>query len=272
MRSLTSPTARTILLFPEFPISRSRNYREANNNRIASGGIGTFGNLIVKDFGYDRFQTILFNIPFGVIQVVAILSTGWLATKFQRKGLTIACVSVLPAVGAILMLTVPRHQKGVLLFGYYLVSCLAAVTPLVYTWQAQNTAGDTKKKTTSAMVFIGMCTGNIIGPLLYSPNDAPLYRPGLISNLIMFVLVGVLGLLIPLYLMYLNRRHAKRREELGKNTSIVDESMMRSKEAEASKAVEAEEEQQQTEGRSLEEDNGLRDMTDLKNEDFIYVY
>lgn len=41
---------------------------------------------------------------------------------------------------------------------------------------------------------MGMCTGNIIGPLLYNTKDAPLYRPGLISNLIMFVLVGVLGM------------------------------------------------------------------------------
>ena len=201
------------------------------------------------------------------------MGTGWAATKFQRKGLTIACISVLPTIGAILMLTVPRHQKGVLLFGYYLVSCLAAVTPLVYTWQAQNTAGDTKKKTTSAMVFIGMCTGNIIGPLLYSPDDAPLYRPGLIADLAMFVLVSILGLLIPLYLKYLNGVHAKRREEVGKNSTIVDESMMRSDAAEASKAVEMEEEQQQQlHNRSLEDDNGLHDMTDLKNEDFIYVY
>jgi hypothetical protein len=32
---------------------------------------------------------------------------------------------VLPIIGTILMLTVPRsdHNKGVLLFGYYLVSC-----------------------------------------------------------------------------------------------------------------------------------------------------
>lgn len=200
------------------------------------------------------------------------MSTGWFATRFQRKGLTIACISVLPTIGTILMLTVPRDQKGVLLFGYYLVSCLAAVTPLVYTWQAQNTAGDTKKKTTSAMVFIGMCAGNIIGPLLYSPDDKPLYRPGLISNLVMFILVGILGLLIPLYLMYLNRKHAKRREELGKNSAIVDESMMRGNAAEASKAVDAEEEQHNAHGRSLEEDNGLHDMTDLQNEDFVYVY
>ena len=43
------------------------------------------------------------------------------------------------------------------------------------------------------LVFIGMCTGNVIGPLLYSTDDAPLYRPGLIANLIMFVLVGVIS-------------------------------------------------------------------------------
>jgi hypothetical protein len=43
------------------------------------------------------------------------------------------------------------------------------------------------------MVFIGMCTGNIIGPLLYSTDDAPLYRKGLIADLIMFATVGVVS-------------------------------------------------------------------------------
>lgn len=139
------------------------------------------------------------------------MGSGWVATRTQRKGLVIAGIAVFPAVGTILMLTVPRQHKGVLLLGYYMVwlfvswnnasvtnhcyqvSCLAAITPLIYTWQAQNTAGDTKKKTTSAVVFIGMCTGNIIGPLLYSVDDAPVYRPGLISNLVMFILVAIMG-------------------------------------------------------------------------------
>jgi MFS family permease len=166
------------------------------SGRIASGGISSFGNLILQDFGYTNFTAILFNLPSGAIQIIAIILSAWLATRFSRKGLVITCLAVLPATGAILMLTVTRSQKnkGVLLFGYYLVQCLGAITPMIYTWSAQNTAGDTKKKTTSAVVFVGMCTGNIIGPLLYSTNDAPLYRPGLISNLIMFVLVGALGL------------------------------------------------------------------------------
>lgn len=73
------------------------------------------------------------------------------------------------------------------------VSTMASITPLIYAWQAQNTAGDTKKKCTSGIVFIGMCAGNVIGPLLYSTEEAPLYRTGLIANLAMFVTVGLIS-------------------------------------------------------------------------------
>ncbi|KAK1774013.1 major facilitator superfamily domain-containing protein [Copromyces sp. CBS 386.78] len=237
---------------------------------IASGGIGTFGNLIVKSFGYSSFETILFNIPFGVIQVVAIVGTGWFATRFQRKGLVIAGVSVLPTIGTILMLTVSREHKGVLLLGYYLVSCIG-------THGRHRTREVTPRRSARRpWCFIGMCTGNVIGPLLYSTDHAPLYRPGLIADLTMFVQVGALSALIPFYLMFLNRRHARRREELGKTADVVDESMVAKSQLETSKAVEVEEggvagahgHQQ----RSLEEDNALQDMTDLRNEDFIFVY
>ncbi|XXH05998.1 hypothetical protein Hte_012443 [Hypoxylon texense] len=239
---------------------------------IASGGISVFGNLILKDFGFTNFNAILFSMPTGVIQIVIIIGSAWIATRIGRKGIVITGLACLPTIGTVLMLTVPRTEsnKGVLLLGYYLVQCLGAITPMVYAWSAQNTGGDTKKKTSSAMMFMGMCTGNIIGPLLYNTKDAPLYRPGLIANLIMFVTVGVLGLLIPMYLMVLNRWHAKKREELGKQANIVDESMVRRKDMQDSKAVELE--QNEHAGRNIEDDNGLNDLPDLRNEDFIYVY
>ncbi|GFG10262.1 uncharacterized transporter C757.13 [Aspergillus udagawae] len=236
---------------------------------IPSGGISTFGNLIIKSFGYNSFETILFNIPFGVIQIIAIIGGGWLATRFQRKGLVIVGFALIAAVGTLLMLVVPREQKGVLLFGYYLVSCLAAITPLIYAWEAQNTAGDTKRKCTSAVVLVGMCAGNVIGPQLYSTSQAPLYRPGLISNLIMFVIVGGFAIMTNLYLVYLNRRQATRRRELGKSAHIVDESMLSKKHLEG-KALELEEVAPAPPAPT--EDKGFSDTTDLKNEDFIYVY
>lgn len=35
---------------------------------------------------------------------------------------------------------------------------------MIYAWEAQNTAGDTKRKCTSGVVFVGMCTGNVSLP------------------------------------------------------------------------------------------------------------
>lgn len=87
----------------------------------------------------------------------------------------------------------------------------------------------------------------------------------------MFVLVGVVSGLIPFYLMFLNKQHAKRREALGKSAALVDESMVTKEKIAESKAVEIEN-AHLPQHRALEEDNALHDVTDLSNEDFIYVY
>lgn len=71
--------------------------------------------------------------------------------------------------------------------------------------------------------------------------------------------------------MYLNKRHAKRREALGKSAVIIDESMLTKEKILESKAIELED-ANAPQHRALEEDNALHDVTDLNNEDFIYVY
>ncbi|KAJ5771903.1 hypothetical protein N7520_002432 [Penicillium odoratum] len=216
---------------------------------ISSGGIGSFGNLILGSSGYTTFESILFNLPFGAIQIIAILGG---------------------AIGTILMLVIPRSNKGVLLFGYYLVSTMAAITPMIYAWEAQNTAGDTKRKCTSAAVLVGMCTGNVIGPQLYSRSQAPAYRPGLIANLAMFILVAVLSIFTDIYLIAINKKHAKKREALGRSANTVDESMLTKDKMETSKALELEDVRDIHNGNVV--DKGFADTTDLRNEDFIYVY
>jgi len=91
---------------------------------IPSGGISTFGSLIVKSFGYNKFQTVLFNIPFGAVQFCAIIGSGWLATRLGRKGPVIILLCITPIIGCVLLLTIPHtpDKKGILLFAYYIVS------------------------------------------------------------------------------------------------------------------------------------------------------
>lgn len=99
----------------------------------------------------------------------------------------------------------------------------------------------------------------------------------------MFVLTAILGVsvfehvckaianilsLITLLLVFLNRRHAKVREAVGKQKNVVDESMMKKQQISAGKGDGIEESQHH----DISTDKGFADITDLKNEDFIYVY
>lgn len=84
------------------------------------------------------------------------------------------------------------------------------------------------------------------------------------------MLTSILRSLMDLYLVFLNKRHARQREALGKSAVIIDESMMNKDKIETNKAVELEDIHERRDENVA--DNGFLDMTDLRNEDFIYVY
>ncbi|KUJ08932.1 allantoate permease [Mollisia scopiformis] len=234
---------------------------------IPSGGVTTFGPLIVNSFGFDSFHTILLNIPFGAVQIIATMGGAAFATWTKKKGPALLLLCIPPIVGIVMLLCLPHDKanRGPLLVGYYLISFYPGISPLIYSWSSQNTAGETKKKTTTAMLFIGQSAGNIIGPHLYTTAEAPLYRRGLISNLCLFIILIILIIFTTLWLMFLNKKHANKRQQLGKSAVVVDRSMMNAQERAVSDEVD--------EGTGREGgEKAFDDETDLKNEDFIFVY
>lgn len=234
---------------------------------IPSGGITTFGPLIVQSFGFDSFTTILFNMPFGAVQLVATLGGAWAATHWKMKSPVLAALCVPPIIGIALLLKIEHtpSNRGVLLFAYYITSVYPAISPLIYSWSGQNTGGDTKRKMTTAILFIGASAGNILGPNLYTVADKPRYTRGLVSNLALFVVIIVLVGLGATWIKILNKKHAAARERMGKSAKVVDLSM-ESKHALATK----DEVVNDVEGTGLG-DKAFEDVTDLKNEDFIYL-
>lgn len=194
---------------------------------IPSGGISTFGPLIVEAFGFGPFTTILFNMPFGAVQLTFTLIGAFAATHWKKKSPVLAALCIPPIIGLSILLAVPysKGNRGVLLFGYYVTSVYPAISPLIYSWSSQNTAGDTKRKMTTAMLFIGQSAGNIVGPHLYRPSEAPHYTRGLTANLALFVVIIVLVGLGAAWITILNKRQAAARVRLGKSAKIVDLSM-----------------------------------------------
>jgi hypothetical protein len=67
--------------------------------------------------------------------------------------------------------------------------------------------------------------------------------------------------------MFLNKRHASRRVAMGKSAIIVDRSMMNSQERAISNEVD-----EASSSEIVGGEKAFDDITDLKNEDFIFVY
>jgi hypothetical protein len=97
--------------------------------------------LIIKSFGFGSFDTILFNIPFGAVQLVATLAGAFLAMKLHKKGPVIALLCIPPIIGCAVLMAIPHEasHKAPLLAGYYLISVYPGISKLFLT--ISHTAG-----------------------------------------------------------------------------------------------------------------------------------
>jgi hypothetical protein len=110
----------------------------------------------------------------------------------------------------------------------------------------------------------GSSAGNIIGPLLFNKKDAPAYHPGLRAVLAVFVTLVAVVMIQLANLMLLNKLQEKRRVTNGKRAKIHDHSM-------EDKYHNLEEDNEVDGGPRLG-DQAFLDLTDRKNDEFVYIY
>lgn len=67
---------------------------------------------------------MLFNIPFGAVQLVATMGGAWLATVWKMKAPVLGLLCLPPIAGCVMLLQITHDNahKGALLAGYYIVS------------------------------------------------------------------------------------------------------------------------------------------------------
>lgn len=239
---------------------------------VPSGGISTFGPLILQSFGFKSNITLLLNAPFGAAQLIALYTSFWLSTKYRVKSIILLAYMAITLVGVGLLYGLGRgvEYRNALLAGYYITSFYVVVTPLILSWQAVNTAGHSKKTATTAFVAMGQSAGNVVGPLLFQSNQAPYYHSGLQAILAIICIFCGLVVLVTLNLWRLNKRNARRRVAAGKPEHIVDYSMLSKEEAVTARAKELQDEKM---GLGIATgQNAFEDLTDQQNDEFIYVY
>ncbi|KIX01113.1 uncharacterized protein Z518_10179 [Rhinocladiella mackenziei CBS 650.93] len=230
---------------------------------VGAAVTNTFGPLILKGVGFDKYKTSLLNIPFGVMQVLVILLASYAAQKAKVKSVVLAALMLPVIAGLAVLYVLPRTsgETAGLLVAYYLLAFLFGGNPLIVSWIVGNTAGSTKKSVIMSLYNAGSSSGNIIGPLLFSKEDAPAYHPGLRKVLAIFVTMVAVIFIQLANLMFLNKLQSRKRVKNGKTAVIKDHSMEDQYVA-----------MDETEGGQRLGDNAFLDLTDRQNDEFTYIY
>lgn len=80
-------------------------------NAIASGGL-SFGSLIIQGFGFSPINTTLMQLPLSVVQTVAQLGSGFLASKIPNSRLHIGSLAMIPPVSFNIPPPPHHHHRG----------------------------------------------------------------------------------------------------------------------------------------------------------------
>ncbi|KAK2598689.1 hypothetical protein N8I77_012081 [Diaporthe amygdali] len=179
---------------------------------IPNGPTSSFIPIIIKGFGYGTFPSLLLNMPTGAVAFLQILGVSYLAVKrpMWRCWISIACQFV-GMLSALLLWLLPMSDRGGLLYGAMTIGCGIPGYILMLSTQLANTAGYTKRATSSAGIYVAYCIGNIIGPLVFREQDAPRYKPGFI---VVLVSAAIAALLLLVY-RYVCLQHNRKRDEAG---------------------------------------------------------
>ena len=147
------------------------------NGYPIEANIAQFQSLIIQSFGYDVYQTILMGLPGSAFQFTMVVLVAVFTTLFRKSRLIAMVTIFLVAIAGILMVKLlPEHQKLSRLAGFWLVQCISPAFPLMMSLFASNIAGFTKKSTVVALIFVGYCVGNLIGPQFFINKEAPNYH------------------------------------------------------------------------------------------------
>lgn len=214
---------------------------------IPNGGLTNFNTLVLSSFNFDKYTTILVNLPWSFFSAGQMWIWAFFGIYFKNLrilGLTIPMVIAIIGLAIVYGTEDGGAEKWGRVFAYWMINSCSAAFPYAMNLTGQLISGHTKQSFTNSAVLIAFAVGNIVGPFCFNASDAPKYSHALATIMGCFAVCICLGIGLGAYIFYENRR----RNKLYGDPSI-DESL-------------------RLEGII----NGLKDETDSENKYFRFVY
>ncbi|OJJ06112.1 hypothetical protein ASPVEDRAFT_45526 [Aspergillus versicolor CBS 583.65] len=182
---------------------------------IPNGGLTNFFSQLIRNFGFTSQQSLLYGVPGGAVEVIALLGSGYVGHITRECLMSSLGGEVTAIVGMVLIVALPLSDNIGRLIGYYMTQASATGFVALLSLISSNVAGYTKKTTVAALYLIGYCTGNIIGPQIFLPEDAPRYVPAEITIIVCWGICCFLLVAIRFWYRRENERKAVLRADPG---------------------------------------------------------
>jgi len=155
--------------------------------------------------GYSAIDSQGLSAPPYFIAFLLVITSTFVADRTGQRGFTILSLSLLGAVGYIILAT--TKTTGVRYFGVYLAA--AGIYPAIINilpWVLNNQGSDTKRGAGIVILnLVGQC-GPLLGTRIYPSTDAPYYRMGMWICAAFMLLNGFLALALRTYLAWENKK------------------------------------------------------------------
>ncbi|KAH8697810.1 putative allantoate permease [Talaromyces proteolyticus] len=148
----------------------------------------TFASLVIKNIGYNKFDTLLYGSPSGALQILFIWISVLGCFLFPKNRCAVVMVLIIPPlVGNILLLKLPLAAGWGVIVASWLASLISDIMTVILSLSASNVKGNTKRAMVNTFFFIGYCVGCIAGPQAWT--KAPRYLAGVILDIVVWCLL-----------------------------------------------------------------------------------
>jgi len=212
------------------------------------------GTIIIESFGFTTLQVTLLGCVGGVIEIATIWSGVEISSRIPNSRAYVGAIYFLPSLlGVFLVNLLPWSDQVGLLFSTWLGTIQITAFVMALGWVSATTAGHTKKVTMNAIMLVGYCIGNAVGPFMWEQK----YKP---RNHVPWIVIGVCYV-VSIILLLIIRAHLvsenKRRDAEPIDTTYDDVYL----EVKGSDGV----------MEKVKVDKEYLDLTDVQNREFRYV-
>ncbi|KAK5170521.1 uncharacterized protein LTR77_005109 [Saxophila tyrrhenica] len=143
---------------------------------IINGSITNFMSALLAGFGYSDVQTVLYQLPNGAFQIVCTFLAGWFSSAVPNTTVITVIITHVPSIAAIIgIATIDLSHRLALTACTWLLGIIGAAIILNWSVVTANFAGHSKRMAVNGCNFVFYATGNVIGPFLFLPEEAPRY-------------------------------------------------------------------------------------------------